>query len=233
MALKDDLEYEVDQIFRRRSWTSRKGQVIPEPSDLTLLNDAVDFERVTVLYADLSGSTDMVDAHSPGFAGEIYKTYLFCAAKLIRAEGGVITSYDGDRVMGVFIGEPQTTPAARCALKLNAAVRDIINPTLAEQYPKITYRVSQVVGIDTSSVRATRTGVRGGNDIVWVGRAANYAAKLTALNVANIHSWMTADAFTRTADSLKTYKNQTIWTKYKWSQFGDKEIYGSGWTWAI
>src|SRR3546814_2536981 len=29
------------------------------------------------------------------------------AATIVRNEGGVITSYDGDRVMGVFVGESQ------------------------------------------------------------------------------------------------------------------------------
>jgi len=40
-----------------------------------------------------------------GVAAEIYKTYLHCAAKIIRSEGGSITSYDGDRIMGIFIGD--------------------------------------------------------------------------------------------------------------------------------
>lgn len=193
MALSEDLTAEVKAIFRAQ-WATRAGAVVPEPNDLKLSNDAVMFDRATVLYADLSGSTRLVNAEAWTFAAEIYKTFLFCAAKLIRSEDGIITSYDGDRVMGVFVGAYQSTPAAKCALKINYAVNSIINPALAAQYPTTGYVVKQVVGIDTSELRAARTGVRGGNDIVWVGRAANYAAKLTELKLAE-RTWITKDVY--------------------------------------
>src|ERR1017187_1988021 len=69
-----------------------------------------------------------------GVAAEIYKTYLHCAAKIIRSEGGSITSYDGDRIMGIFIGDDHSTSAARCCLRINYAVREIVNPALKVQY---------------------------------------------------------------------------------------------------
>jgi class 3 adenylate cyclase len=96
MALEDDLKDKVAEIFKSQ-WSKRDGLVVPEAEDLTLGNDAVHFERVTILYADLSGSTDLVDTIEWYKAAEIYKTFLHCAATLIRQEGGAITSYDGDR----------------------------------------------------------------------------------------------------------------------------------------
>ena len=59
----------------------------------------------TVLYADLDSSTNLVDEYKPQFAAEMYKTYLHCAAKIIRSEGGTITSYDWDRIMAVYVGK--------------------------------------------------------------------------------------------------------------------------------
>lgn len=50
--------------------------------------------------------------HKPHFAAEIYKSYLHCASKIIRCENGVITAFDGDRVMGIFIGDLKNTSAA-------------------------------------------------------------------------------------------------------------------------
>ena len=90
MAL--DLAPQVREIFRR-AWETRQGRVVPEPGDLKLGNDAVEFARATVLYADLSGSTSFVDTSLWQFAAEIYKAYLHCAESIIRNEGGVITSY--------------------------------------------------------------------------------------------------------------------------------------------
>jgi hypothetical protein len=53
------LKDEVAKIFRSQ-WTTRNGYVVPDPDDAKLGNDAVVFEKATVLYADLSGSTAMV-----------------------------------------------------------------------------------------------------------------------------------------------------------------------------
>ncbi len=233
MSLADDLKTEVKRIFRDK-WETRDGEVVPDPEDLSLTNEAVHFDRATVLYADLSGSTSLVDKHKWGFAAEIYRSYLFCAAKIIREEGGTITAYDGDRVMGVFVGANQTTPAARCALKINWAVQNVVNVALKEQYPNSDYKVRQVVGIDTSEIRAARTGVRGDNDLVWVGRAANYAAKLTELN-ADYPTWITSAAFNRLDEVAKLggSNKELMWKKWTWTGHDGSEIYSSTWTWKV
>ena len=102
MSLGEDLADEVQKIFKEE-WSTREGKKVPESADLALGNDAVKLDG-TVLYADLDDSTNLVDYYKPAFAAEIYKAYLNCAAKIIRSEGGVITSYDGDRIMAVYIG---------------------------------------------------------------------------------------------------------------------------------
>ncbi|WP_029040400.1 adenylate/guanylate cyclase domain-containing protein [Cucumibacter marinus] len=229
---KSDLENAVKEIFRYE-WSTRKGRVVPDPEDIVLGNSAVVFDHATVLYADLSRSTSLVESADWTFAAEIYKAYLHCAATIIRNEGGEITSYDGDRVMGIFVGEVQATPAARAGLKINYAVQKIINPALRAQY-STKYEVKQVVGIDRSKVRAARTGVRGDNDIVWVGRAANYAAKLTDLDLAE-RTWITKEAYDRLHSSATHggNNNSHMWKSYKWSQMNDQPIYGSTWTWTV
>ena len=115
MARLEELQSAVIDIFSAR-WASRTGQAVPDPEDLRLGNDVVEFDRATVLYADLHGSTNMVDSEPWWRSAEIYKTFLHCAASIIRDEGGAITSYDGDRVMGIWIGKRQTTPAAIAGL---------------------------------------------------------------------------------------------------------------------
>jgi class 3 adenylate cyclase len=233
MTLSDDLATYVEATFRTR-WKTRQGQVVPDPEDLALSNDAVEFERATVLYADLSGSTSMVDSKTWSFAAEIYKAFLYCAARLITDGGGEITAYDGDRIMAIFIDARQSTNATKCALKINYATKNVIMPALKNQYPETSFTLRHVVGIDTSSIRAARTGVRGGNDLVWVGRAANYAAKLTELN-ADYATWITGSLFNRLSDEAKYggKDNSLMWTKHTWTNMGNVEIYGSAWSWKI
>jgi len=233
MALKDDLKSEVAKIFGER-WNTRDGRVVPAPEDIALSNDAIVLEKAAVLYADLAGSTSLVNSHTWEMAAEIYKTFLYCAAKIVRDQGGTITSYDGDRIMGIFIGPTPCSDAAICALKLNWVVKNIINPALKVQYPQQSYSVKHVVGIDVSKLRAARTGVRGGNDIVWVGRAANFAAKLTELNL-DISSWITKDVYDVLKDDAKYGGNprQDMWKPHQWSQNGNLSIFGSTWWWSL
>ncbi len=229
MPLADEIQREVQKIFSDQ-WTTRSGQIVPEPENIKLGNEAVEFETPAILYADLTGSTALVDGRDWRFAAEIYKSYLYAAARIVRHMGGKITSYDGDRIMAMFIGDSPCTSATKAGLKINHAVLDIINPALKAQYPNSGYSIRQVVGIDTSPIRAARTGVRGGNDIVWIGRCANYAAKLTELKLAE-RTWITQAVFDRLHHSAKfADANQTpMWKGYKWSENGDKQIYGSTW----
>src|SRR4029077_1718994 len=133
MSLEEDLKSEVADIFRKQ-WSKRDGNVVPESDSLQLSNDALEIEGV-VLYADISGSTNLVNQHNNHFAAEIYKTFLHCAAKVIRDESGEITAYDGDRIMAVFIGDFKNTCATRTALKVNYCVKNIVCPALKRQYP--------------------------------------------------------------------------------------------------
>ena len=202
---------------------------MPESEDIGLGNKGIELDA-TVLYADLAESTNLVGQHSPDFAGEVYKSYLYCAAKIIRSEGGEITAYDGDRVMAVYIGGTKNSSATRTALKINYAVREIINPALNAVY-KNGYKLQQVVGIDTSVLRAARTGVRGANDLVWIGRAANYAAKLTALD-ANYPSNITERVYNRLMDEVKTTQGKPMWERFTWRTTGEI-IYRSTWQWRV
>ena len=224
MALGENLKSEVGKILRE-NWTTRQGRKIPEYTDVKLSDDAVTLNGA-VLYADLDNSTKLVDSKKHKFAAEMYKCYLVCAARIIRSEQGEITAYDGDRVMAVFIGVDKETRAARTALKINHAVKHILNPAIRGRYPNTNYSIKQVVGIDTSELFIARTGIRGANDLVWIGRAANYAAKLAGRNGAPTQ--ITADVFKKLDRSLKVNQNGgNMWSGTKASKIGKQKIYWS------
>ena len=231
MSLVEDYSKVVEEIFKEK-WSIREGRKVPESEELGLGNDAVKLDG-TVLYADLDASTNLVDDCKPTFAAEIYKAYLDCAAKVIRSEGGVITSYDGDRIMAVYIGDSKNTSAANSALKINYTVTKIINPILKECYPNTDYLVKQVVGIDTSNLFVARTGIRGSNDLVWVGRAANYAAKLSSLS-ADYPSRLTEAVYKKLNKSAK-YSNdgKPMWKEATWNDMNGMRIYRSTWRRSI
>lgn len=231
MSLKDDLAAEVAATFRAR-WDEETTTVVPAAEDLRLnANHAKNLEGATVLYADLDGSTAMVDGQKWWFSAEVYKTYLRCASQIIRSEGGTITAYDGDRVMGVFVGNVKNTTAVRTALKINYAVNEILRPALRAQYATTTFVLRHVVGVDTSALRAARIGVRGDNDLVWIGRAANYAAKLCTLSEKPL--WITASVHNNMNDEVKLSSGVSMWEKRLWTAMNNMEIYCSTYHWIL
>lgn len=232
MTLKEDLQDIVKKIVTDQNWTTRDGEVVPEPEDLGLGNDGVNL-KAAVLYADMAGSTYLVDSQKPHVAAEVYKAYLACAARIIKNNGGAITAYDGDRVMGIFVGKVKNTTAAKTALQINWAVENVVNPRLKIQYGVNAYQMKHVIGIDASAIFACRIGVRNDNDIVWVGRAANYAAKLAAINEYPVY--ITGTVFDSLDDSSKFAGNprRLMWEERRWTLMNKMRIFRSNWTWEV
>lgn len=228
MKTKTDLEADLSAIFKA-GWETTEKNTIPTVTDLRLnSNHAGHYEEMTVLYADLNGSTTMVDGQIWWFSAEVYKAYLHCAAHIIRDEGGTITAYDGDRIMAVFTGDAKNTSAARAALKINYAVQFIINPVLKSVYQATDFVVGHTVGIDTSEIHVARIGVKNDNDLVWIGRAANHAAKLSSLSDGGYPIWISAAVFERLHESLKASPiHRPVWEPMLWTAMNNRSIYRS------
>lgn len=232
MALRDDLAYDVSSILSEE-WTVRKGRVVPFTNDIALGGGAVRL-RATMLYADLADSTELAMQYDWRVAARVFKCFLRCCSRLIRARGGEIRSFDGDRVMGIFLGENKNSLAAQCALQINYAFTELIKPKLEAKYPSIRggpYELAHCVGVDTGDVMAVRGGVVNHNDIVWVGRAPNVAAKLSALRQSPFHSFITPAVYIEMSDDARySPDGELMWSKWTWGEVeGIKEIYGSTW----
>ncbi|MCW7494669.1 hypothetical protein ND861_18595 [Leptospira sp. 2 VSF19] len=230
MKTLDELRSDIKEILNTE-WKTREGRVVPETSDIKLGNDAVELDG-TVLYADMADSTGLVMGYKDWFAAEIYKVYLKSACEIIKNNDGVITAFDGDRVMAVFIGESKNTSAAKAALQINYVVRKVINAEIKNHYTTTSFQLEQAVGIDTSKLFVARTGVRGSNDLVWVGRAANYAAKLCDLRLNSYSSFITQEVFDKLHDSAKFggEEKKSMWEKVYWEDRGIS-VYRSSWWW--
>lgn len=213
-------------------WTRRNGQVVPKTDDVALGNHAVDLDAV-VLYADLKGSTDLVRGYKDWFAAEVYKNYLYSVSKIIRSNGGSITAFDGDRVMGLYIGDRKNGQAAKTGLQINWVVNNILQPAMNKKYPKNTYKLEQKVGIASSATMVARTGIRGNNDLVWVGNAANYAAKLAALHE-GYSTYITENVYKHLPEYAKLGGDDK---RNMWTDLGNKggygKVYGSTFWWEV
>lgn len=230
MGLAEDLKAETEDIFRSQ-WETREGTIVPSDDSLKLTNDGIKL-KAAVLYADLAESTKMVDSKKSVFAAEVYKAFLRGACRVIRSMNGSVTAFDGDRVMAIFIGETPNSDAVKTGLKINCFVRNVLNSSMKTIYPNSDFVIRHGVGIDSGELLVARTGIRGANDLVWVGPSANYAAKLATLRDGNYNTWITQKVFDVLSKETKYSKDQLMWETRTWTPYG-QTIYRSSYWWHL
>lgn len=231
MPLGAELRSTIHQ-FLSTSWSRSEGRVVPAPEAIGLGNEGIELKDAVCLYADLAESTDLTNRFADWFAATVYKGFLRCATRIILEEAGSVTSFDGDRVMAVYLGNDARDRAVRTALKLKSAVSDILTPAIRAKWPLEAsvqgLQVLHTVGIDVSKIFATRTGVRGNNDIVWVGRAANQAAKLSAFREPRFPTLITEDVLNGLSPNWRSTNGQSMWELYP-RRIGSSAVYSSTW----
>lgn len=232
MSLADELKDQINEIIGP-DWSITDGLKIPSQDDIGLGTVGKRLELV-VLYADIAGSTQLLRDYKDWFVASLAKAFLVCSVRIIRDHDGVITSFDGDRVMAVFHGDSKNSSAAKVALKINWAVKKIINVRVKSAYPKQSgFKLGHCVGIDRSDILVTRSGIRNNNDLVWIGRAANYAAKLSERRTES-STYITKDVYDFLNDDAKYGGNpkRNMWTAVTVDIAGQStECYKSTWWW--
>lgn len=212
MTLREDIEININNIFSEK-YNERDARVVPTSDGIELSGGAKNL-NAAFLYADLIQSSNLIRNFDNITASKIIKAYLVCMCKLIRNFGGEITSFDGDRVMGVFIGENKNTNATLCALQMGFVVSDIINPAITDYFKRIKpnyftginiryFKISHCAGVDSSEVTVVKAGIRGTNDLIWIGNAPNLAAKLSDQRYLNYTTYISENVFTLISDQLK------------------------------
>ena len=234
MSASEDISTSITTILDA-TWNIRDGQVVPETAGVVLANGAVKLDA-TFLYADLASSTKLARQFDSRVAAKVVRAFLSSVTRLINDAGGTVRSFDGDRVMGVFVGDSKNTSAARCALKINYVVRKILRPKAEAKYPSLKEKgfvITHCSGIHTSEVLVVRGGVRGSNDLVFIGLAPNFAAKLSELRTA-ANTYITPQVYNTMNDDAKLggTEKQNMWTAVK-VRFGDEvwDCFKSTWQW--
>lgn len=173
-------------------WQITNGAKVPETDDVVLKNGGrlVD---ATYLYADLAGSSKLAQSLNKEATAKIVKAYINTASRILRNFDGQIRSFDGDRVMAIFMGENKNWNAVRAALAINWAVLEVIRPAIKDGWTDGANfcDIGHAVGVDTGEALIVRGGVRNHSDLISIGAAPNVAAKLSDLR--NHHSLFITD----------------------------------------
>ena len=121
-------------------------------------------------------------------------------------------------------------------MKIKYVVKEILKPKFESKYSSVknaSFVLNHGVGIDTGTVLSVRSGVRGNNDLIWIGRAPNLAAKLSDLRTSSRHqSFITSTVYNKLSDKSKYSKGKNMWEEHVWAFLGEKiKIYRSSWRW--
>ena len=132
---------------------------------------------VTVLFADLAGSTELAARHDPEQLRALLSAFFEEMAQQIRAFGGVVEKYAGDAIMAVFgvprVHEDDAERAVRAAVAMRESLGQL-NPMFEQEYGA---RLELRVGIATGEAVAVTESKR---EFMVTGEVANLAARLQA-----------------------------------------------------
>ncbi len=173
------IESSVHDIFYAK-WQITDGIKVPTTEDIVMKNGGRRIEA-TYLYADLAGSSQLAHSMLPETTATIVRAYINSASRIIRHYGGEIRSFDGDRVMAIYMGDDKSQKAVRSAFAINWAVEFPIKEAINKRWNDVSgeYSISHGVGIDQGEALIVRGGVRDNNDLISIGHAPNDAARLS------------------------------------------------------
>ena len=125
---------------------------------------------MTILFADVTGSTAMGESNDPEDVRALLGRYYSIAREVVAAHGGTLEKFIGDAVMAVF-GIPQAHgDDAERALVAALALRDGV------ARDPLTAALALRIGVNTGEVVAARASDTG--DFLVTGDAVNVAARL-------------------------------------------------------
>lgn len=133
--------------------------------------------QLTVLFADMAGSTQIMEEWGADTYSEILSTYHAVCNEVIRAAGGVVAQYLGDGIVCYF-GYPKASE--QDPVSAVSAALWFIDQLRITKFPKIDGGIETRIGIATGPVVFAGIRAHFGDDAV--GRCLNKAARLQGLS---------------------------------------------------
>lgn len=188
--LKEELTKDVQAILSNDfNVTVVDTQQVPTISDTSITYPNLDTKemkakkiRTCVLYIDIRKSTELNLKHKPITLTKLYGAFMRSMVKAAQYYDGKVRNIIGDRVMVVFDEKDCFKNAVNTSILLNSIAKYILNKYFKNN------EITCGIGIDYGRMLVSKGGiVKNGDDnapyksLVWLGRPANVASKLTDL----------------------------------------------------
>lgn len=205
--------------------TNTRG--VPMPEDIGLGAKAHSFEA-TSLFVDLRQSSAITNAFRRQTAAKMLKAYFEGTVRIIKMNGGEVRSFNGDGMLALFIGPAQADQAVKAAMQMKWFVRQVLQPQFNGLFTAAAKRGTRLdfstgCGIDSGIVYAVRVGMKGTNDIAWVGRGTNTAAKLSNLLHHPRSIGVTGVVYDQLSEQCLNSNGKAMWSSLIRETFGGAE----------
>lgn len=174
MALLNDLKKIIGD-YSTQPYETNPTSLVPDTNSvgLTFGNKGLT-GTFAFLFVDIRNSSKLHEKYGFAKAAKIYQSFHDINVRVIEQNNGSIRAFDGDRIMGVFVGDFKNSNAAKASMQIQWAIRNILNPTLKTS-------ITCGAGIDSGEILVAKVGKGrdiNNNDLVWIGEADNYASHL-------------------------------------------------------
>jgi class 3 adenylate cyclase len=229
MALLEELNGKID-AYVKQLYEIEETTIVPDTdtAKLTFGNKGLTCEYA-FLFMDIRKSSQLHEQYGFTKAAKIYQSFHDINVRVIEENSGSVRAFDGDRVMGVFVGASKNSNAVKAAMQIQWAIRNILNP-------KLETKITCGGGIDYGKILVTKIGKgrnKNNNDLVWIGKADNYAshlaneAKNTIIISTNSYDVLVADR--KVSDGKNMWQSKVLTLK----NGTNVKCYESSYGWVI
>jgi class 3 adenylate cyclase len=222
------------------SYETYEPRGVPEPGDIALGKKAAKLEA-TVLFVDVRQSSAITTTFRRQTAAKMLKSYFDGSVRIINGEGGAVRSFNGDGMLALFVGDNRSNDAAMAAFQLKWFVADVLRPKFNRLFDgnekargkRLAFDIG--CALDDGDIYAVRVGIRGTNDVAWVGRCTNTAAKLSNVLTSPDNIGVTRAVYARLNGRRVEKNGEHKWSGEKWGTFGGvKRAYRTTtWWWSL
>ena len=138
-------------------------------------------QTVTILFADLRGSTALAERLQPEEIVAVLNTYLRVMAKCVLDAGGILDKFLGDGLMAIFGAMGDPSHGAASATKAALAMRDQLTALNTERAARNEPVVRFGVGLHTGDVVLGAVGLPERSDYTAIGDTVNTASRMESL----------------------------------------------------
>ncbi|MDR5809114.1 adenylate/guanylate cyclase domain-containing protein [Caballeronia sp. LZ019] len=186
--LRADIASEVEAILAIDFVVNvTNTQYVPHSDDAAITFPNLDAKRQSskvietcVLYIDIRRSTELNLQHRAQTVSRLYSSFVRAMVRCAEQYNGHVRGIIGDRLMVLYDVEDCFSNAVHTAFAMNTVAKHIINKYFKRN------EVECGIGIDFGRMLVTKTGFRrhgvqrhNYRSLVWLGRPANVASKLT------------------------------------------------------